>query len=446
MLARGSASDCSFAVAGATSGAKLASFLRDSAKWIVTLGLRLVGRRDQVIEPTAPEAVIEPSRPDPVTAVEARNACLDEVRLPFDPLWAVVSISSARPHRWGVVTVWVVAAIVEAMLRLAQPAPGSTVARPDLSEILIAVCWIVLGLPAAIYLYLWVPGAVLCLIPELERSGVLPINGGRAERDQLRLRRMLGSPVWAAIALLGAEAYAIYRITGWPLGPPPTTPTLVLALGLLVTVPLAYAGTISVIRLVIGIAAHRDLFRHQPVTVHPLHPDSGGGFGPLGERVVVLARIGALYGTALVLINVIATQAGRLSIASPETIGGAASFVILMPLVVVAWLEGPHQAMRDARDLMLKPLQEAYAAAINRPIPGPDSGSKDGESPTGASLSSGTDYLVALETRRDVIVRDVPVWPLHTPGVRVLSATLLAPLIPVLVSIIGKVISAWLHI
>jgi hypothetical protein len=400
--------------------------------------------------------MIDPPHADAATAVEARNACLDEIRLPFDPLWWLVSVSSARPHRWGVVTIWVLAGIVEAVIRLNQPAVGSFVAQPDLSEIPIAVCWTVLGLPAAIYLYLWVPGAVLCLIPELERSGVVPKDGGRAERDQLRLTRMLGWPVWVAISLLGAGGYAIYRITGWPLGPPPATPALVLVLGLLVTVPLAYAGTISVIRLVIGIAAHRDLFRHQPVLVHPLHPDGGGGFGPLGERVVILARIGALYGTALVLINVIAMQAGRHSISSPETIGGAASFVILMPLVVVAWLEGPHQAMRDARDLMLKPVQEAYEAASNRPIPGPDGGSSDGSSPDGGSpdggsptvapLSAGTDYLVALETRRDVIVRDVPVWPLHTPGVRVLSATLLAPLVPVLVSIVGRVISGWLHI
>jgi hypothetical protein len=378
---------------------------------------------------------------DPPTAVERRILCLDEIRLPSDPLWRLVTMPSRRPHRWTIITIWFVAAIVEAFFRLSQATHGSATAQPVLSDILIALCLTVLALPASIYLYLWVPGAVLCLIPALEQSGVLPNDDGRADLDQLRLARRISWPGWVVISLVVAIAYAGYRITGWPLPPHAANLTFVSVLGLLINVPLAFAGTISVIRLVLGITSHRDLFRHQRVLVRPLHPDGGGGFGPLGERVVILARIGAVYGTALVLVNVIAMQAGRFSIASPETIGGAASFVIILPLVVVAWLEGPHQAMRDARNLMLEPVQAAYEAAQIAPIPGPP-----GASRTGPTVSSVNDYLVALATRRDVIERDVPVWPLHTPGVRALSATLLAPLIPVMVSIVGKVISGWLHI
>jgi hypothetical protein len=207
-----------------------------------------------------------------------------------------------------------------------------------------------------------------------------------------------------------------------------------LVLDLIASTPVIYAATVAFGFLVNGIRVTNDLFDRYDVRVFPYHPDGAGGFGPLGQRITHLARIGGVAASAAFIINMLSFQAGNNLLESPETILGVGVLVVSAPLIMWAWLQAPHRAMLAARGAILSDVRSAYDRVARTPL------HEDlADALITADLKDGTDLLVELNRRADEIVQRYPTWPIHTTELRAVSATVSAPLIA---GIIGILIGA----
>lgn len=321
---------------------------------------------------------------------------------------------------------------IDVLLRPAMTVTGHSIpplSEPDAQQM---VAWTFLAVPVAMYLYFWLSGSLRSLIPELRETGVIigpkRVDGPPIEAFEHQAELRYERDWWVALALFVIWAYSLVKfLQVRPVDPPST---IQLVLDLVFSAIVIYAATLSFCRLIAAILVTTDLFEAYAVRVFPHHPDGAGGFGPIGRRLTVLARAGAVAGFAAIFINVVSFQQGNNLLTSMETILGVGVLLVLAPLVLWFWLRGPHEAMLEARGAMVKDVCAVYDRIARAPlvsrrtVPGITS-----------TVKEGTELLLELDRRAVEIAQAYPAWPIHTTGLRAAWAAVAAPLVAGVVGI-----------
>jgi hypothetical protein len=299
------------------------------------------------------------------------------------------------------------------------------------------LAWSFLAVPAVMYLYVWLPGSMAKLIPELVDRGVITgpkpgideSIGAFAERALDRYDRQRGV-VPAVLLILW---YALVK----SLALPPAASEAVRAQWLLDSIasaPVIYAATLTFFRMVDSIRVTNELFSRYVLRVYPYHPDGAGGLSPLGKRITNLARVGAVASVATVFMNLLAFQNDNELLRSPETVFAVGSLLVIAPLIMWAWLREPHQAMLAARGEVLGEVCSIYDRVARQPLASGD------DAAITANVTAGTDLLEQLDRRAREVANTYPTWPVHTTELRTVSATVSAPLVAGIVGIVIKLI------
>jgi len=351
----------------------------------------------------------------------------DHSLMPRDPVPRLLGMDGTDPARdaltAGIVSAgWTALAAVVLVLRPALFLTGDLASQE--AEALARLSWVVLVLPAGLYVYFWLPRSLASLVSDLVDRGVIvrrdndsseSVENLAAGHDRVSYS---GSSMMAiGVAVLTIGAYWLYKLMGLPEDTTPGSRAQMI-LDLLVYTPPIYAAALTVSRLVAGIVITNELFRRYAVAPHPLHPDGAGGLSPLGNRVALLVVAATLIGAAVVIINLLGIRAGRPSLASPETLLTAGGLFVLAPIVLWGWLRTPHRAMLEARDRVLMPISERFEQLSLRPLPA--------RAPS-ADLRESTDLLTELQRREQVIRDSYPTWPIRTTALRVAWLAVAAP-------------------
>jgi hypothetical protein len=337
---------------------------------------------------------------------------------------------------WAVTAVVVAFTAADVLVRPSLIVGGQSVELPT-RQVQQMLAWTFLAVPAAMYLYFWLPNALRTLIPDLRREGVIAgpkdATTPPIERFEEDARGRYDTRFWVLFAVALIAWYWVVKFRQFE---PFETDAMrwQLVLDLIASTPVIYAATVAFGFLVNGIRITNDLFDRYDVRVFPYHPDGAGGFGPLGQRITHLARIGGVAASAAFIINLLSFQAGNDLLRSPETVLGVGVLLVSAPLIMWAWLQGPHRAMLAARGDVLSDVRAVYDRVAREPL-----GQNEADAEITAHLKKGTDLLVELDRRAVEIVQTYPTWPIHTTELRAVSATVSAPLIA---GIIGIVIGA----
>jgi hypothetical protein len=300
------------------------------------------------------------------------------------------------------------------------------------------LAWSLLAVPAVMYLYVWLPGSMAKLIPELVERGVIagpkpgidePL-GAFAERALERYDRQR----WVVPAVLLILWYALVKFLALPSAASDAVRGQWL-LDSIASAAVIYAATLTFFRMIDSIRVTNELFSRYELRVYPYHPDGAGGLSPVGRRITNLARVGAVASVATVFMNLLAFQNGNDLLRSPETVFAVGSLLVIAPLIMWAWLREPHQAMLAARGEVLGEVCSIYDRVARQPLaPGGD------DAAITASVTAGTDLLEQLDRRAKEVTATYPTWPVHTTELRTVSATVSAPLVAGIVGIVIKLI------
>jgi hypothetical protein len=379
-----------------------------------------------------------------------------------DPILTVVASRSpqhgSRLSRgaWVVILTVVIYVAADALLRPALWMAGQH--PPSLSSVPIqTLAWIFLAVPVTVYLYFWIPGSLVTLIPDLLARGVIvgpkdpttaPIDEFARDTDD---RFDHGS--WLIAALVVAIGLAIWywwlKLNGLASGTADAIRWQQI-LDLVAATPSIYCSTMIVFRLIVGIVTTDDLFDRYTIRVFAHHPDGAGGFGPLGARISYLARFGAVATSAVFLINLASFEEGHDLLKSPETVLAVGMLVLLVPLVLWAWLQSPHRAMLTARGEVIADVCSLYETVARRPIyvaPVPEAPEPGGTPPDGPfrladdktltdRLKQATDLLQEIDRRAEEVEKTHPTWPIHIDELRRVSASVSAPLVAGLIGLL----------
>ncbi len=96
----------------------------------------------------------------------------------------------------------------------------------------------------------------------------------------------------------------------------------------------------------------KNIFRYNKIAVYALHPDGGGGLGPLGMYSVHLSYLGLLVGLTLIVYT--AHSITRKKIEHDYALMGTISvYFLIVPSLFYMHLWTVHKAMKDFRDRLL---------------------------------------------------------------------------------------------
>jgi hypothetical protein len=350
-----------------------------------------------------------------------------------DPIFRLAGVGVRR---------WIVIAVVAAATTCILATPDVRIAGqepPTEFQMLGRLAWAVIGVPVGLYLYLWVPIAVSTLIRDLVANGALVDpegEEGTVAASVAAIDRRMDSMFWPAagsLAVAGCFAFELVKLAPAVSANDRIITTLAVA-GTAVAI---YAGTVLVLRLIVGMIDTSRAISQAESRVIPLHGDEAGGWGGFGRAFFVLARGGIAYGAVAILINAAAIAANLDPTRSATSMVTLASFAALPPLVVWGWFFAPHRAMLDARARALAPLSDAAGRASLAGL-----GAGDGDDPT--TLPAGSERLDELIRRRDLIVATHPTWPLRLVEIRAVWATAFAPVIAAVVATVAGIVGDWL--
>jgi len=368
--------------------------------------------------------------PDSGSSVDSPQVVARSEPVLRDPVLRLIR----RQHRCNdevLIAIWMIVTAV--ILWLRPPVAFSSGFTPLVStETLAAAAWTFLVVPAVLYAYLWLPDSLAQLVPELDTNGVIvgskPAAPQRSIEDfTAEANRRIDRIIWPLIMV---AFIAWYLVFDWARSDAVGAARVQEILQLVVYAPVAYASGVALGRLVSGMAIVDDLFEHYAARVRPLHPDGAGGFGPLGHRLTMVARIIGAVGIGALVINAIDFQAGR-SVVSPASVFTLGAIALVGPLTVWVGIRSPHRAMLEARDDVLAPITDAIERLSVGPLP-----QTDDTAQATAALKGTNEEIEALHRRQKLLVDSYPVWPIHTQGFRIVVATASAPLIVGIVDVV----------
>jgi hypothetical protein len=195
---------------------------------------------------------------------------------------------------------------------------------------------------------------------------------------------------------------------------------------LLIYSPLIYCSFLCVVRLLITLSFTSLLFHRFTIKINPLHPDGYAGLGALQSMLSISTVLMVVLGVAALVMNSSFLLGNDNVYSRAEAIGMGIGYIALAPTLLIGWLIVPHRVMREVHDDALCDLTVEYQSAlkeVNATIGGDAS-----------TLKQGTDRLVELKRRYDLIDHTYPTWPVEIESVRRMAATISIPaIIPFLI-------------
>jgi hypothetical protein len=186
-----------------------------------------------------------------------------------------------------------------------------------------------------------------------------------------------------------------------------------------------YTGMLGIVWLLTMVVATNRLFHVFTIRVKPLHPDGSGGLGVFNRFLWISITL-VIIGVCFVL--------GSRSLNIFFILAAIVSYLITVPLLLIAWLALPHHVMVQARNELLRPLTDEYERALSETMLG-----AMGDT---AAINEGTERLVALQKRYEQVRNSFPTWPVEIIQLRGLMTLLILPLLfallPLFVDIFTK--------
>ncbi len=187
---------------------------------------------------------------------------------------------------------------------------------------------------------------------------------------------------------------------------------------------LIYSALLAVQRFFVAIYYINILFRTFQLKISPLDPDGSAGLGMMERMLGVSAAFITVMGIAALVLN-----SWFLSLSLPhstipvnqiwEAVLFSIIYLIMAPILLSGWLLSPHTAMQEALNDTLRPLSEQIENTIISTMPSANS--------TSSEIKEGTDRLVELKRRYDLLANTYPLWPAQIRQIRRLAATVSLP-------------------
>ncbi len=306
----------------------------------------------------------------------------------------------------------------------------------------INLIWLLVALiitPLVFAVYLWLPDAIARMFNTLKNNGT--VGQPRLSERSLEtyddfLNKFVASTdnrLYMAVALIVVVVYLLDRfLVAFPASVSrpllAAHPSWVVYVFLLAFSPTAYAGVLSLIRLLVALVFTNWLFRLFHVQVNPLHPDGCGGLGTIGQMLAVSLLIATALGLTAAGIGVAYLSVGLDLLSNYEPVGAGVLYLIFTPLALIGWLWLPHRAMIDARDIRLQPLADEFLQTIEQ-------STRSARDDT-AAIKSTTEKLDELKRQYGLLREVFPTWPIQIALLRSLVAVASMPLISGLIPIV----------
>jgi hypothetical protein len=171
--------------------------------------------------------------------------------------------------------------------------------------------------------------------------------------------------------------------------------------------------------------------RNYPVNIRPFHPDNCCGLRKIGDVAMLLNLTLFILGiyVSLKVIDKIVIQNSSLSLDIGNPIMLAA-YLLIAPLLFFLPLAAPHRQMNEAKETFLEPVNRTCERLF-------------GELADVTLDDKGSAALQAFSALDATIVRlhkEIPVWPFDFRSVRAFAATIVIPILPIVLPFVIKLI------
>ena len=318
--------------------------------------------------------------------------------------------------------------------------------RYDLRSLLTGfdLTWVLVSLvivPLVFMAYLWMPAMIVEIFNSLEVNNMIiskPQSDIETDPDTYKdlLKELAATVSSPWITLVGFAGVVIYWLYTLQVVVPITLtipflarrPVWLIVLILVILSPAVYAGVLTLIRMLILITFTNKLFKRFELQINPLHPDGCGGLGSLGRVLAISMLMATFLGATAVGISIAYRSVGLDPLSHLEPLGAAILYVTLTPIILIAWLWTPHNAMLASRNATLQPLAAEFLQTIQQ--------SKTLVKEDIDKIKRSTDKLTEIRRQYELIVDTFPVWPIRLGLLRSLVATASLPFLTSIISVI----------
>lgn len=301
--------------------------------------------------------------------------------------------------------------------------------------------WVLFINPVVLGYYLWSFQAIDTVIHDLEASGVFDVDNSKVT-DINRIALGAYKAKWRIVlAIASASIFSTYNyVTRSELGGWTSSHPLPIAMITLFTAVVVYMGSLLVLNLIANIwIVHRILeqqLNQQDFNVNPLHPDRCGGLRSLSDYALKTAYLVAVFGIMVGFIRYQFVGQGTGQTIWTVDFLMIPLFIVLSVISFFGPLVAAHRGMKLAKEGLLreiaKQFQADYAQMHTRLA-------EDAE-----TLRQGTEKIQELRAFYS-LTNEFPVWPFDVPTLRRFLLTAPAPMLPLLINTLQRVLSLLLE-
>lgn len=300
--------------------------------------------------------------------------------------------------------------------------------------------WVLFIVPVVLGYYLWSFEAIDKLIRDLVASEVLDINESEVEEFK-QIAFSAYKPKWRKLlALSSAVVFSIFVcVTRFGLKNSWTgSHPIPIAMITVATFVVVYMGSILVLNLIMNIwilhcTLKRELDRRE-FNVNPLHPDRCGGLRSLSNYALKTAYLAAVLGIMVGFIEYQFLLRGT---------GQNYWFIhLIIPLDIllsVACFFGPllaaHRGMRRAKEELLREIAKQFQTDYSQ--------IHSGLAGDAETLKKGSEKIKELRSFY-TLTDEFPIWPFDVQTFRRFLLTVPAPILPLIIGILKKMIETLL--
>jgi hypothetical protein len=196
-----------------------------------------------------------------------------------------------------------------------------------------------------------------------------------------------------------------------------------------------YSITMIIFREILVIWGFRKLFKGpKPVKIYALHPDGCGGLKPLSDYIIRFALLIATVGIGLgVLISGHYIYSGHylLNIEGIALLIALVAYLFLTPILFFAPLGTAHASMKNAKEHLLNKISNEFQKQYDL--------FQENLTKNITKTELVVKRIVELRELHNVTML-FPVWPFNLSNIKKFIATITAPLIPPLISVIFELL------